>query len=523
MSDTFEKNIYGLSEGVFKACQFLGLKFPSEVPKELDPSAEHVPSDYFGDDFELDAATMKKLRSERKWTEEKLQKEYAKFSKKYFLQRCFKLTKTDMNVYFCDYLLFAAKQNGVAIKNYFYFAFYKKSFALRSTFFTQRHKRMREVLSNDRCSIPLLRNKANANELFANFIHRDWLNTRKCSFEEFRLFVEKYPKFFSKPIAGDSGTNAQIIHVDSNQNLNKLFEELTFSKSILEEVIVQHEDLAAFCPDTTNTLRICTFLDVHNVVHILTASGRFGRMGTSIDNFTRGGYSVIVDPKSGIITSDGMNNAHEFFQKHPDSGKIFKGFQYPSWEKLRATVITMAKLVPQIRHIGWDITINNKTEIVFVEANDNADVNIQQAPDDTGRLHLYKPLLKEIRNYKREQMKLLGWRVNNLPNFRSAYEIGLQQKDTRFPFAISKLIPDCASLMDVGCRKDKFLKTITPPPLRIIPSTMKRTTTKSLPAILTKIFPILKSICVSAHLPPSSWRIFRNFSLTCATPLKSKF
>ena len=383
--------------------------------------------------------------------------------------------------------------------------------------------RVREVLSNDRCSIPLLRNKANANELFANFIHRDWLNTRKCSFEEFRLFVEKYPKFFSKPIAGDSGTNAQIIHVDSNQNLNKLFEELTFSKSILEEVIVQHEDLAAFCPDTTNTLRICTFLDVHNVVHILTASGRFGRMGTSIDNFTRGGYSVIVDPKSGIITSDGMNNAHEFFQKHPDSGKIFKGFQYPSWEKLRATVITMAKLVPQIRHIGWDITINNKTEIVFVEANDNADVNIQQAPDDTGRLHLYKPLLEEIRNYKREQMKLLGWRVNNLPNFRSAYEIGLQQKDTRFPFAISKLIPDCASLMDVGCRKDKFLKTITPPPLRIIPSTMKRTTTKSLPAILTKIFPILKSICVSAHLPPSSWRIFRNFSLTCATPLKSKF
>ena len=53
-----EKNIYGLSEGVFKACEFLGLKFPAAL------DGEHVPSDYFGDDLDLD---FEKLRTAVIW------------------------------------------------------------------------------------------------------------------------------------------------------------------------------------------------------------------------------------------------------------------------------------------------------------------------------------------------------------------------------------------------------------------------------------------------------------------------
>lgn len=512
MSVELEKNTYGLSEGVFKACQFLGLefmpeilkdffktcqlldlefspeilkklskecqslnlKFSPEIIKDFDSSQEHLPSDYFGDDFELDEAMIKKLCAERKWTKKQFEKEYKAFAKKYNSQKCFsKHTKTDLNIYFCDHTLFAAKQNGASISDYFDFEFYTKSFENRKEFRTQRHRNLTRIICNDPCEESLLNNKGETNEFFASFLYRDWIKTRSSTLDDFKFFVEKHSRFFSKPYRGSFGIGAEIINVNSNQNIKKLFENLKSKDRILEEVVKQHEALQAFCPDTINTVRVNTFLDVHNVVHILTTGGRFGRVGKVVDNFHGGGLSVIIDPKTGIIISDGINRIHERLQKHPDTGKIFKGFQYPYWEKLRATIKYMAKSIPQMRHIGWDIAINNDGEIVLIEANINPDVDVQQAPDDTGRLYLYTPLLEEIKSYKWEQMKLLGWRVNNLRNFDSSYNTP-SRKNSRLKLAMSKLIPDCTSLMNLGCRDSNFIKSICPKSAKYYPVDYKK-------------------------------------------------
>ena len=355
------KNIYGLSEGVFKACQFLGLKFP---PVTFGDSSQHIPSDYFGDNFELDSAVAKKLCAEKKWLKEKLQKIYKNFAGKYKSQKPLRQTKTDLNIYFCDYILFIAKQTGASVSDYFDFEFYTKSFSARKEFLTQRHRNLTRIVCNNPSDQDLLYHKGETNKLFADFLHRDWLSMRSCTFDEFKSFVEKHPRFFSKPFRGSFGIGAQIISVKPNDNLQNIFNELKSKNRIIEEVVTQHESLQAFCPDTVNTIRVNSFLDVHNVVHILTTGGRFGRVGKVVDNFHGGGFSVIIDPQTGIITSDGINRVHERAQKHPDTGKIFKGFQYPCWKKLRATVTKMAKSIPHMRHIGWDIAINNAGEIV---------------------------------------------------------------------------------------------------------------------------------------------------------------
>lgn len=454
-----EKNIYGLSEGVFKACQFLGLKFPLEAVNKSQP----LPSDYFGDDFELNSAMKEKLRTERKFTKEIFAKRYKVFSEKFISQKCFpKHTKTDLNIYFADHILFANKQNGASAADYFEFEFYNKSFVLRGTFRTQRHHLPTRVICNDPCAMTLLYNKAKTNSFFNSFLGRDWIYTRDCTFAEFKSFIEKHPRFFSKPLNGSLGMGAEIIKVDSAENIGELFDSLQKKNSILEEFVIQHDDIAAFCPDTVNTIRVYTILDIHNAVHILATSGRFGRLGGVVDNVhVGGGASVTIDPKTGIIISDGLDNEHKRIKKHPDTGKTFKGFQYPSWGKIRKLVTEMAKMIPQLRHIGWDIAITDKGEAILIEANGRApDVGIQQAADSVGRLHLYQPLLEEIKHYKAEQMKFLGWRVNNLSDFDSAYNTPAR-KDSRLKFAISKLIPDCKSLIDLGCRKSKFVKSFT--------------------------------------------------------------
>ena len=461
MSVDLEKNIYGLSEGVFKACQFLGLKFPSEVSIDLSAAQELSPSDYFGVDFELNEAIKERLRLERKLPKEKFDAIYKDFSKKFASQKPLKHTKTDLNVYFCDYMLFSRKQD-VSYNDYFDFEFYRKSFALRGKFITQRQRKQILMICNSRNFLKLTKNKFKANKVFADFLHRDWLDTCTCTFEEFKAFVGKHPRFFSKVFNGSLGRGAEIISINPNENLSNLFENLKSENRILEEIIKQHEDLAAFCPDTVNTIRVYTVLDLHNVVHILTTVGRFGRTGGVVDNFRGGGVSVVINPITGIITSDAINGVHQRMAEHPDTAKTFKGFQYPCWDKVRAVVKKMAKMIPQLRHIGWDITVTDKGEVTLIEINNKPGVSIQQAPDDTGRLHLYAPLLAEIIKHNAGQIKLLGYRVNDLANFDSAYNTPAR-RDFRLKLAMNKLIPDCKSLIDLGCRKSKLVKAITPP------------------------------------------------------------
>ena len=462
MSVEFEKNIYGLSEGVFKACQFLGLKFPPAIPATFADPQKPMPSDYFGDNFELDSTMTEKLRSERGLSKAKFAEAYQHFSKTFSSQKTLKRSKTDVNVLFCDFLIFTEKQTGAVIKDYFNFEFYTKSFAVRNTFLTKRHYFLRRIICNDNSAQILLKDKSKTNTVFNEFTHRDWLNACTCTFEEFKNFATKHPRFFSKPVTGIQGKSAKIIKITPNQNLEDLFATLKEQNNILEEVIVQHEEIAAFCPDTVNTIRVATLLDIHNVVHIMTASGRFGRVGKYVDNYSNGGFSVVIDPKTGVITSDAISLAHEQVKKHPDTGKTFKGFQYPCWDKVRVAVTKMAKLIPQLRHIGWDITVNTKSEAVIVEANENPAVGVQQAPDSVGRLHLYEPLLEEMKTYNEQQMKALGWRVNNIRDFDEAYESDLSRSVSALKFAMEKLIPDCKSLIDLGCRKTQYIQSLCP-------------------------------------------------------------
>ena len=453
-----EKNIYGLSEGVFKACQFLGLKFPPEAVNISQP----VPSDYFGDDFEFDEATIKKLCAERKWKKEQFTKNYTQFKEKFLSQRCFKHTKTDLNIFFCDYVLFSSKYFGTSDTNYFDFEFYNKSFEQQKKFRTDKHRVTVHILCNEPYENSFIRNKVRANKLFSEFIHRDWLDASNCTFDQFKLFTEKHSRFFSKKIIGLQGIGSEIIQVEPNQNLYELFARLKKERKLLEQLITQHVSLAEFYPNSVNTIRINTFLDIHNVVHILSCVGRFGSAGRFTDNFTYGGYSCGIDLKTGIIISDGLNRAHERFKKHPDTGKIFKGFQYPCWDKVHAVITKVAKFIPKVRHVGWDITINDKDEVLIIEANEASGVGVQQASDGVGKMEVYSPLVEELKNYKKAEMKLLGYRVNNMHNIDSAYNHP-SRSNSRLQFAMGKLVPDCASLIDLGCRKEKFVKSVTPP------------------------------------------------------------
>ena len=443
-----EKNIYGLAEGVFKACQYLGLQFPDAL------DGEHVPSDYFGNDFKFDETTIKKLCAERNWSREKFDRIYKNFVERFASQKPLKKNKTDLNIYFCDHALHSQKI-GASSGDYFDFEFYNKSFELRNTFLVEKHFNLRMMICNDPSAMTLVNNKAKTNTFFANFIQRDWLDASVCAFEDFKLFVAKHPRFIAKPIVGVHGKVIKIIQTEPDKGRRKIFMRLQEKKMLAEEIIAQHEEINAFCPDSLNTIRVHTILDSHNVAHILTAIGRFGRVGNFLDNPRQGGCYVAIDPMTGVIISDAINNEHERFQAHPDTGKIFKDFQYPEWKKLRAMVKTMAKMIPQLRHVAWDIAINLEGEPLLVDANGGSAVDVQQAADSVGKLYLYQPLLDEIQTYKENQLRRLGYRVNNLREIESLYETWAARRDSALQYAMSHVLPDCASVLNFDYKQGK--------------------------------------------------------------------
>ena len=203
-------------------------------------------------------------------------------------------------------------------------------------------------------------------EKFSEFIHRDWIDTRKCSLEEFKDFAKRNPRFIVKPAKSCSGKGVDIVSPDDIENF---YRECVDSGMVAEELIKQHKDLACFNEDTVNTLRVHTLTKPNGDAVLMTPYVRFGREGAVVDNGSAGGTWALVDPDTGIVISDGLDRNGNAYTVHADSKLSIKGFQVPCWDKVAETCLAAAKTTPQIPYIGWDVAVSEDEEVMFVEGN----------------------------------------------------------------------------------------------------------------------------------------------------------
>ena len=69
---------------------------------------------------------------------------------------------------------------------------------------------------------------------------------------------------------------------------------------ILQAKVPQHAFLNNIAPHTTNTMRVVTFLDGSNQVHVQFAILRAGRRGNAAENWEQGGVSIGIDRATGV-------------------------------------------------------------------------------------------------------------------------------------------------------------------------------------------------------------------------------
>jgi hypothetical protein len=233
----------------------------------------------------------------------------------------------------------------------------------------------------------VFQDKVEFDRVFSEHLHREWMVVEAGNADEVRAFVEKHGTIVTKEPVGQAGTGVHRYHASEVEDWaafhRGLFERGEF---LLEQLIVQHPDLAAVCPGTVNTTRVTAFFD-GETTHILAIAQKFGR-GAVSDQMTFGGFYTMLDD-DGHAAGPGYDSHGHVHERHPDSGFVIADFQLPLMDEVRAFVDRVARVVPQVQYVGWDIVVSPDGP-VLVEGNWGAGV-YENKPSVTGIRTGHKP------------------------------------------------------------------------------------------------------------------------------------
>lgn len=297
---------------------------------------------------------------------------------------------------FCS-MVWCGLRYGAGYYDYVMFGFYNMNGKQRNTYLTRvRNKKVCELM-NDYSFAEEFDDKLRFNERFAKFLRRETLNGETCTETGFSQFLQGKDSFFAKPNHGSCGHGIEKIKVSEFSNSSEILRYIRDKKLvIIEESLPQHPDMAKLHPESVNSIRIVTDL-VDNVVHIAYIMVKMGRGEGCCDNTGQGGILCRVDENTGKICSVATDDYFNVYESHPDTGIVFRGYQLPMLKEAIALVKEAAFVIPQMRHVGWDVAITPDGPAI-IEGNEYPGTDLCQLaphyPEKQGLWPYYKKLLK---------------------------------------------------------------------------------------------------------------------------------
>ena len=227
---------------------------------------------------------------------------------------------------------------------------------------------------------------------FKKFVYRKWLYVPESSYDEFYKLLS-VSDCIAKPTDGTSGQGIfKICKNNDHASVKEIYDNCKKQKILVEECIEACDELKAFHPQSLNTIRVVT---ISNKEKSMVFSSRF-KMGVGdrvIDNVHAGGLYAQVNVETGVVETDGISVSGKLCEYHPDSGIKIKGFQIPKWNEIVNTCFEAAKMSDN-PIIGWDVVVNNKGQVEFIEGNHAPDIDTSQSPQKGLKKKIYA-LIKE--------------------------------------------------------------------------------------------------------------------------------
>lgn len=234
---------------------------------------------------------------------------------------------------------------------------------------------------NDNSMRSVFDNKLEFAERFGDELGREWLNVQTTTVDELAAFVGRHDRIITKNPGGVGGNGITMRDTADIHDVAALRAELlTLGQTLVEEVLVQHEGMAVLYPGSVNSLRVVTYLDPDGEVHVLASVLKIGN-GGAIDNFSNGGMYTMLDEQGKALHAASDEEGHPF-AVHPLTGVAITGHQVPLYDDVLALADRLARRVPELPYIGWDIAITPERPVV-IEGNHNTGV-FQSKPSVSG-------------------------------------------------------------------------------------------------------------------------------------------
>ena len=210
-------------------------------------------------------------------------------------------------------------------------------------------------------------NKIEFNNTFKDYMKRDFIDIEHATLDEFKKFMEGKEYFMAKEVDNMGGVGITKIKV-ADHDPEELLKELRENKQYLcEEMIIQNSEINKIYPGSINTVRLFTFFDGEEA-HVLQSIFRLGNGGGFVDNFSSGGMYTFLDD-NGVVMVPAIDKDDNYMSVHPQTGAQIVGFKLPLYDKACEMVKEAAKVIPEVKYVGWDVAIM-ENDVCLVEGNE---------------------------------------------------------------------------------------------------------------------------------------------------------
>lgn len=292
-----------------------------------------------------------------------------------------KTTKSSASIFFD--MMSCARKYGAGYYDYQIFAFYDLNRAQRRTYLTRFKNKNFIMYMNDQEVAEKFENKDEFNDLFKDFIGRDFIRIDTADKETVREFVKGKKYLFCKPRSAECGKGIEKVDTEAFDSFDALYEYLTTHNFYnIEECVIQHPQMDVLYPKAVNCMRIITLIGDDGKPHLVYIVQKMGYNGRFLDN---NGLFSPVDPKTGKMkypAHSGDTLKGIIYEEHPDTHVKIAGFQLPFVPEAVEMCLKAAMVEPRVRYVGWDVAITEKGPVI-IEGNPYCAHDFWQLPPHT--------------------------------------------------------------------------------------------------------------------------------------------
>lgn len=296
-------------------------------------------------------------------------------------------------VYF-DFFLNAATR-GIGYVDYLKGNYINLSNEEKKNYLTKRNYVRLVKYLNKRGYQMIFHDKIVFNRIFKDYIGRDFIDIREVGYKGFKKFVTGKENVFAKKHNSFGGDGVKKVNI-SGEDLKVLFNQLYNNKQyLIEDTLIQNEYLDWINPKAVNNVRLVTLLkdgEVYVVFKTLRINAGSEEVISCHDI-----YMTLDD--EGNVLGNVVDDECNIYKKHPVTGFKFKGAKIPHMDKALELVKSAAKLVPEMRWIGWDVAITEDGAAI-IEGNNYPSFGLHQFyllndGEEIGKYKKIKEILKD--------------------------------------------------------------------------------------------------------------------------------